>query len=105
MPLATSPSSFSSKDGMLRFRRTRHRLHRVRRSTTPRPSSRRRSWSPTGLGYRLRRFTVGAGVPAANTAGLDVVVVIGPDLAGNGFPATTAPSATTATTATTGRTG
>ena len=51
---------------------------------------------------------LGAGVPVASTAGLDVVVVIGSDLAGNGFPATTAPTATTAattTTATTGRTG
>jgi LytR cell envelope-related transcriptional attenuator len=31
-------------------------------------------------------------VPVANVAGLDVVVVLGPDLAGNGFPATTVPS-------------
>ena len=31
-------------------------------------------------------------VPVANAAGLDVVVVLGPDLAGNGFPATTVPS-------------
>jgi hypothetical protein len=48
---------------------------------------------------------LGAGVPVASTAGLDVVVVIGSDLAGNGFPATTAPpAATTATTATPGPT-
>jgi LytR cell envelope-related transcriptional attenuator len=33
-----------------------------------------------------------AAVPVANTAGVDVVVVIGPDLAGNGFPATTVPT-------------
>ena len=32
--------------------------------------------------------------PVASSAGLDVVVVIGPDLAGNGFPATTAPATT-----------
>jgi hypothetical protein len=41
---------------------------------------------------------LGAAVPVASIAGLDVVVVIGSDLAGNGFPATTAPTATTATT-------
>ncbi len=34
-----------------------------------------------------------AAVPVANATGLDVVVVIGPDLAGNGFPATTVPAA------------
>ena len=33
--------------------------------------------------------SMSAGVPVANPTGLDVVVVIGPDLAGNGFPATT----------------
>lgn len=33
-----------------------------------------------------------SGVPVTNTAGLDVVVVIGSDLAGKGFPATTAPT-------------
>ena len=33
-----------------------------------------------------------AATPVANVAGLDVVVVIGPDLAGNGFPATTVPT-------------
>jgi hypothetical protein len=39
-------------------------------------------------------------VPVANTSGIEVVVVIGSDLAGNGFPATTVPTnATTATTA------
>lgn len=38
------------------------------------------------------------GVPVASIAGFDVVVVIGPDLAGNGFPATTAPTATAPTT-------
>lgn len=32
------------------------------------------------------------GVPVANATGLDVVVVIGSDLAGAGFPATTAPT-------------
>ena len=37
-------------------------------------------------------------VPVANTTGIDVVVVIGSDLAGNGFPATTVPTATTPTT-------
>lgn len=31
-------------------------------------------------------------VPVANATGLDVVVIIGPDLAGNGFPATTVPA-------------
>jgi hypothetical protein len=40
-----------------------------------------------------------ASVPVANTTGVNVVVVIGSDLAGSGFPATTAPTATTATTA------
>ena len=35
-----------------------------------------------------------AGVPVSNPAGLDVIVVIGPDLAGNGFPATTGASTT-----------
>jgi len=33
-----------------------------------------------------------ASAPVANTTGLDVVVVIGSDLAGTGFPATTAPA-------------
>ena len=33
-----------------------------------------------------------ASTPVANVAGLDVVVVIGPDLAANGFPATTVPT-------------
>jgi hypothetical protein len=33
-----------------------------------------------------------AAVPVANATGLDIVVVIGPDLAGNGFPATTVPT-------------
>ncbi len=33
-----------------------------------------------------------AATPVANVAGLDVVVVLGPDLAGNGFPATTVPT-------------
>jgi hypothetical protein len=37
-----------------------------------------------------------ASVPVANTTGVNVVVVIGSDLAGSGFPATTAPTATTA---------
>ena len=41
-----------------------------------------------------------ASVPVPNTAGIDVVVVIGSDLAGNGFPATTVPTATTPTTTT-----
>ena len=31
-------------------------------------------------------------MPVADTTGLDVIVVIGPDLAGNGFPATTVPA-------------
>ncbi len=31
-------------------------------------------------------------VPVATAAGLDVVVIIGSDLAGNGFPATTVPT-------------
>ncbi len=39
-----------------------------------------------------------ASVPVASTTGIDVVVVIGSDLAGNGFPATTVPTATTPTT-------
>jgi LytR cell envelope-related transcriptional attenuator len=39
-----------------------------------------------------------ASVPVANTTGMDVVVVIGSDLAGNGFPATTVPTAPTPTT-------
>ena len=39
-----------------------------------------------------------ASVPVANVAGLDVVVVLGPDLAGNGFPATTVPATTVPTT-------
>ena len=33
-----------------------------------------------------------AAVPVANVAGLDLVVVLGPDLAGSGFPATTVPA-------------
>jgi hypothetical protein len=33
-----------------------------------------------------------AAVPVANVAGFDIVVVLGPDLAGNGFPATTVPT-------------
>jgi LytR cell envelope-related transcriptional attenuator len=33
-----------------------------------------------------------AAVPVANVTGVDVVVVIGPDLAGSGFPATTVPT-------------
>lgn len=36
--------------------------------------------------------SMSAGVPVANPTGLDVIVVIGPDLAGNGFPATTVPA-------------
>jgi hypothetical protein len=35
---------------------------------------------------------LGASTPVASTTGVDVVVVIGADLAANGFPATTAPS-------------
>jgi len=35
-----------------------------------------------------------AAVPVAAVTGVDVVVVIGSDLAGNGFPATTAPATT-----------
>ena len=35
--------------------------------------------------------SMSAAVPVANATGLDVVVVIGSDLAGNGFPATTIP--------------
>jgi len=38
--------------------------------------------------------SMSAGAPVANATGLDVVVVIGPDLAGNGFPATTTPATT-----------
>jgi hypothetical protein len=38
-----------------------------------------------------------AAVPVASTAGLDVVVVIGSDLAGTGFPATTVPVTTAPT--------
>jgi LytR cell envelope-related transcriptional attenuator len=37
-------------------------------------------------------------VAVANTAGIEVVVVIGSDLAGSGFPATTVPTSGTATT-------
>jgi hypothetical protein len=33
-----------------------------------------------------------AAIPVANVAGLDIVVVLGPDLAGSGFPATTVPT-------------
>jgi hypothetical protein len=33
-----------------------------------------------------------AAIPVANVAGLDIIVVLGPDLAGNGFPATTVPT-------------
>jgi LytR cell envelope-related transcriptional attenuator len=36
--------------------------------------------------------TMSAAVPVANATGIDVVVVIGSDLAGSGFPATTAPT-------------
>ena len=36
--------------------------------------------------------SMSAAVPVANTTGVDVVVVIGSDLAGTGFPATTAPT-------------
>lgn len=32
---------------------------------------------------------LGAAAPIANATGIDVIVVIGPDLAANGFPATT----------------
>ena len=35
-----------------------------------------------------------ATVPVASTTGIDIVVIIGPDLAGSGFPATTAPATT-----------
>jgi hypothetical protein len=45
---------------------------------------------------------LGAGVPVGSTTGLDVVVVIGSDLAASGFPATTATTATTTTTRPTG---
>jgi len=38
--------------------------------------------------------SLSASVPVANPTGLDVIVVIGPDLAGNGFPATTVPVTT-----------
>ncbi len=41
---------------------------------------------------------LGSAVPVANATGLDVVVVIGSDLAGSGFPATTAPTTTVPTT-------
>jgi hypothetical protein len=44
------------------------------------------------LGVRAAAVqALGAGVPVANTTGVDVVVVIGSDLAANGFPATTVP--------------
>jgi len=33
-----------------------------------------------------------AAIPVANAAGLDIVVILGPDLAANGFPATTVPT-------------
>jgi hypothetical protein len=33
-----------------------------------------------------------AAIPVANVTGIDIVVVVGPDLAGNGFPATTVPT-------------
>ncbi len=36
--------------------------------------------------------SLSSSVPVASTTGLDVVVVIGSDLAGNGFPATTTPT-------------
>src|SRR5664280_1789699 len=36
--------------------------------------------------------SMSAAVPVANPTGIDVVVVIGSDLAGSGFPATTAPT-------------
>ncbi len=36
--------------------------------------------------------SMSATVPVANITGLDLVVVIGSDLAGNGFPATTGPT-------------
>lgn len=38
---------------------------------------------------------MGPAVPVANATGVDVVVVIGSDLAGTGFPATTTPATTT----------
>ncbi len=38
---------------------------------------------------------MGATVPVTNTTGVDVVVVIGADLAGTGFPATTTPAPVT----------
>ncbi len=41
-----------------------------------------------------------ATAPVANVAGLDIVVVLGPDLAGNGFPATTVPATTAPSTTT-----
>ena len=44
--------------------------------------------------------SLGLSAPVANATGLDIIVVIGSDLAGNGFPATTAPSATIPNTAT-----
>jgi hypothetical protein len=37
-------------------------------------------------------------VPVATVAGLDIVVVLGPDLAGSGFPAATVPATTVPTT-------
>jgi len=36
--------------------------------------------------------SLSAGSPVANATGIDVVVVVGSDLASNGFPATTAPA-------------
>jgi hypothetical protein len=39
-------------------------------------------------------------VPVANSTGMEVVVVIGSDLAGNGFPATTVPTTSAPTTTT-----
>ncbi len=45
--------------------------------------------------------SLGSTAPVANATGLDVIVVIGSDLAGNGFPATTAPPAAPATAPTT----
>jgi hypothetical protein len=42
--------------------------------------------------------SLSASVPVPNPAGLDVIVVIGPDLAGNGFPATTVPAGAPTTT-------
>jgi hypothetical protein len=55
-------------------------------------------WQPSavliasGLGVPATAVQAMSGTtPLANITGLDVVVVIGSDLAGNGFPATTAP--------------